>query len=843
MQQIYVTKRDGSKELFDADRINRSIERACEGLEDKVSMITQIATETELTLYDGVKERELDEATINAALQNVKDDPQYDIVAKRLLLKTSYSAVLGQYNKSSEEAQKMHEEKFAVYIKTATESGMLDRRMVEKYDLEKLGAALDISRDDLFNYAGLSSLLSRYAIKGIDGHAQETPQFFFMRVAMGLSFNEENPTEQAIAFYDRMSELMYIPGGSTNVNAGTSLPALSNCFLLQVEDDMAHIAKSVADVMLISKATGGIGLSLTKLRATGSPLKTSNTVSSGPTPFAKIFDVAIHAIQRAGKKKGALCFYMETWHLDFMEFVEWRHNSGDDLEKMRTADTAALISDEFMKRVENGEPWYLFDPAETPELVELYGSEFSKKYKEYVEKAEAGKMRTFRKMPAKEVYRKMVVQLQGTSHPWITWKCPMNLRALNNNTGTIHMSNLCTEICLPQDRDNIAVCNLASLNIAKHINKEKKEVEWQKLEKTVRITMRHLDNLVDINELPIEEARKSDRENRAVGMGVMGFAEAVEFMGWPYDCEETYDFADRIFEFVSYMAIDESANLAEERGVYRNFPGSMWSKGFVPIDSLKIMQEDRGIDLTVNMESKHGGLDWDALRARVKKGMRNATVMAVAPNANIGLVASTTPGIDPRFAQVFSRNKISGKYLDINVNLVNDLKALKIWEQVREDILISQGDIAGIETIPQEVRDRYKTSFSTSPHAFIEVAARAQKWVDQALSRNMYLNTRDNEEIMDIYSAAWKKGLKTTYYLHMKPRHTAEQSTTKVNKSTAIGKAGFGAFRGKPATQPATDTPAEPSIEKVDNQSQPSESLAKVCPIDPALKTQCDSCQ
>lgn len=845
--QIYVTKRDGSKAPFDADRINRSIERACEGLEDKVGMVTQIATETELTLYDGVTERELDEATINAALQNVAEDPKYDVAAKRLLLKTNYSAVLGQYKKDEEgAAQALHEEKFPGYIKSAVEDGMLDRRMVEKFDLEKLAKAINITRDELFNYAGLSSLLSRYAIKGRDSHPQETPQFFFMRVAMGLSYNEEDPTDQAIKFYDRMSQLLYVAGGSTNVNAGTAIPALSNCFLIQVEDDMGHIAKSVADVMLISKATGGIGLSLSKLRATGSPLKSSNTVSSGPTPFAKIFDVAIHAIQRAGKKKGALCFYMETWHLDFPEFIDWRHNSGDDLEKMRTADTAALISDEFMKRVNAGDAWYLFDPGETPDLVELYGAEFSKRYAEYVELAEAGKMRVFKKMPAREIYRKMLVQLQGTSHPWFTWKDPMNLRALNNNTGTIHMSNLCTEICLPQDKDNIAVCNLASLNISKHINIEKKEVEWQKLEKTVRMIIRHLDNLVDINALPIEEARRSDRENRAVGMGVMGFAEAVELFGLAYDSEEAYDFADRIFEFVSYMAIDESANLAEERGSYRNFPGSMWSKGYVPVDTLKVMEENRGVPLTVDKSSKHGGLDWDALREKVKRGMRNATVMAVAPNANIGLVANTTPGIDPRFAQVFSRNKISGKYLDVNINLVNDLKELNLWDKVRTSILESKGDIADIETIPPHIRDRYKTSFSTSPYAFIEVAARAQKWVDQALSRNMYLETRDNEEIMKIYNTAWEKGLKTTYYLHMKPRHTAEQSTIKVNKAASLGKVGFGALRNKPATPTEESNPTtEPKegISKVEDSIKSTEALLKVCPVDPSLRAQCDSCQ
>jgi len=846
---ITVTKKDGTQEKFNADRINKSIQRACEGLEDSVGMVTQIATETELTLYNGVTEKELDEATISAALQSVKDDPSYDIAATRLLAKTTYRSVLGDYDKDDKNgAQKLHEANFVAHIEKMVVDEMLDERMGKTFKLGELAAAIDCSRDDLFNYAGLSGLLNRYALKNRDQSSAEVPQYTFMRIAMGLSFNEKNPTEQAIIFYNKMSNLDYIAGGSTNVNAGTRTPALSNCFLIQLEDTMDHIAKSVADVMLISKATGGIGMSVSKLRATGSPLKSSNTISSGPTSFAKIFDVAISAIVRGGKKKGALAFYMETWHLDFPEFIEWRHNAGDDLEKMRQANTAAWISDEFMKRVVAGDDWYLFDPAETADLIELYGAAFSKRYAEYIVKAEAGEMFKFKKVTARELYRKMLASLQGTSHPWLTWKDTINLRAINNNTGTIHMSNLCTEICLPQDRDNIAVCNLASINIVNHFDRETKEVDWQSLEDTVRISVRHLDNLVDINDIPVAEAKHSDIQNRAVGLGVMGIADAIEKMGWSYDSNNAFDFVDKIFEFVSYMAIDESAELAQVRGSYPNFEGSGWSKGMVPIDTLQTLEDDRGVPLTVDKESKHGGLDWDLLRVKVKNGMRNATLMAVAPNANIGLVANTTPGMDPRFAQVFSRNKISGKYLDINGNLVADLKELGLWEQVREDIIANHGDIESIEVIPPHIREIYKTSFGTSPYAFIEVAARAQKWIDQAISRNMYLATRDNDEIMNIYTTAWEKGLKSTYYLHMKPRHTAEQSTLKINKSASIGKKGFGGakkggFGGtKPVVAPANATQGgdAPGAKGVGNGDQ---MAAGTCPVDPSLRAQCDSCQ
>jgi ribonucleoside-diphosphate reductase alpha chain len=791
---ITIAKQDGTKEAFNADKINRSIERATMGLTDPVSKVIQIATETEITLYDGISTDELDQATINAAVQNIKDDIEYDKIATRLLLKTIYRKVIGDYEKDdATDLKKKHRDGFISYIKDNVGAGKLDARMVECFDLEALADTLRIERDDQFQYAGLSGFLNRYAMKNTKTQeSMETPQYFFMRIAMGLSYNEKEPTEWAKTFYEKMSRFEYVAGGSTNLGAGTPRPALSNCYLLEIHDDMGHIAKSVSDVMLLSKGSGGIGASVTKLRAAGSPLKTNNGTSTGATPFAKIIDTAIRAIQRGGKKKGALCFYMENWHIDFPEFIDWKHNAGDDYMRMRTANTACFLSDEFMKRVEAKDDWYMFDPAETPDLNELYGDAFSKRYAEYIEMADAGKMRVFKKVPAEEQFRNIISALQSTSHPWITWKDSINLRALNNNTGTIHMSNLCTEITLPQDKDNVAVCNLASINLAAHISR--KEINWSKLEKTVRLAVRQLDNLIDINVLPIPEAEKSDKENRAVGLGVMGFSDTIEQLGMAYDSEHTYNFADRVFEFISYMAIDESANLAAERGSYKNFEGSGWSKGMVPVDTLKNLEENRGIELSIDKGSKHKGLNWDLLRSKVKKGMRNATLMAVAPNANIGLLVGTTPGFDPRFAQVFSRNKISGKYMDVNHNLVKDLKNMCIWDKVKDLIIEHQGDISDIPGIPDHLKAIYKTSFTTSPYGYIEVAARAQKWVDQSLSRNMYLETRDIDETMDIYSTAWKKGLKSTYYLHLKPRHSAEQSTVKVDKSAKFNKKAFGAF-------------------------------------------------
>lgn len=838
---IFITKRDGTKELFNADKINLSIERACEGLANPISLVMQIATDTRLTLYDGITSDELDKATINAAIQNIKDDTDFDKIATRLLLKTIYKKVIGSYDVDSKaDLVKKHRDSFISYVKNGVADNRLHSDMQTRYDLEKLADALDITRDDLFLYSGLDGLMNRYSIKSVKQEYLETPQYFFMRVAMGLSYNEEDPTAWAIRFYEKMSRHEFIAGGSTNLGAGTMRPSLANCFLLEIHDDMTHIAKSVSDVMLLSKGSGGIGASITKLRASGSPLKSNfGGASTGPTPFAKVIDTAIRAIQRGGKKKGALCFYMENWHLDFPDFVDWKHNAGDDYLRMRTANTAVFLSDEFMKRVISGQEWYMFDPAETSELNELYGRAFSEKYKEYAAKAERGELRTYKKVPAQEQFRQILVSLQSTSHPWLTWKDPINLRALNNNTGTIHMSNLCTEICLPQDKDNVAVCNLISVNLAAHINN--KEVNWSRLEESVRLAVRQLDNLIDINKLPIPEAVKSDKENRAIGLGVMGLADVFEKLGLSYDSEHAWNFTDRIFEFVSYMAIDESANLAQTRGSYMHFPGSRWSQGMVPIDTIKILEEDRGRPVTVSKGSQHKGLNWDILRSKVKRGMRNATLMAVAPNANIGLLAGTTPGMDPRFAQVFSRNKISGKYMDINQNLVKDLKNMGIWEKVRESIIESQGDIADIPGIPQHVKDIYKTSFTTSPQAFVEVAARAQKWIDQAISRNMYLETRDIDETMKIYTSAWEMGVKTTYYLHMKPRHTAEQSTVRVNKAEKMGKIGFaglaGALSSKPASfgaplQKSLDIaePASVVVSSLDNPVAPAITLDAVAP-------------
>lgn len=778
MSNITVTKRDGSKEPFDANKINAAILQAAEGLPDQVSKVVQIATELQLTLFDGITTEQLDAAVIQTTLQNVKDDPDYDKIAARLLLKTIYKGTLGDYE-TADELKKLHAREFPKFVKSAVKDGLLDERMSDgRFDLKKLGEALEPARDDLSKYLGVITNRNRYALRKQNGEPLETPQFTHMRIAMGLSYNEKNPTEAAIEFYNHMSNLEYVPGGSTRVNAGGSFPQLSNCFLLNVDDDMESIAKSVRDTMWIAKGTGGIGIGFTKLRAAGSPVKTTNTESTGPIPFMKMIDTALFAVSRKGKKAGAAAIYMENWHLNFGQFIDLRSNSGDPYMRTRFANTAVFISDEFMKRVQKDQDWYLFDPADTPDLTELYGDEFSARYKEYIKLAEAGKLRVFEKISARQQFKQILTSLQATSHPWLTWKDTINVRALNNNTGTIHLSNLCTEITLPQDKDNIATCNLISINLSAFLN-EDKTWDWDRLKEAARAAIRQLDNLVDITQTPIPEAMHSNEQTRAIGLGVMGFTDVLEKLSICYESNEAYDLIDQLTEFISYHAIDQSADLAAELGSYPAYKGSGWSKGVLPIDTLETLSDSRKLKVKVDHKTR---LDWDVLRKKVKKGMRNATLMAIAPTANIGHIAGTTPGIDPQFAQIFSRSTLNGKFLEVNNNLVRDLKKLDLWEKLKEEIFASQGDIQNIDEIPQAIRDVYKTSFQLSPYAFIEVAARAQKWVDQAISRNMYLETRNIDEYVEVYSEAWRRGLKTTYYLHVKPRHQSEQTTVSVEK-------------------------------------------------------------
>ncbi len=838
---IRVRKRDGSLEPYDADKINRALERAATGLADPIAKTMQIASELAITLFDGITTEQLDQGLVQTALQGVKDDPDLDTVASRLLRKTIYKNVLGDYDvESATDLGMRHRARFAAYIARGVGEGLLDQRLATDFDLDKLGAAIDPSRDDTLRYIGLVTMTNRYTLRGRDGDPLEVPQYFWLRVSMGLALGEADPTAAALDFYDAMSSLEYLAAGSTLANAGTPHPQLSNCFVMDMQDDIANIAKTIGDVMWLTKGTGGIGLSVSKLRSEGSPIRSNNTTSTGPIPFMHTIDSILRAVSRGGKKFGALCFYMENWHLDFPQFLDVRQNAGDPYRRTRTANTAVWISDEFMRRVRNDEPWYLFDPLEVSDLGELYGSEFSARYAFYVEEAEAGRLRAFTKTGAREQFRSILISLQTTSHPWLTWKDTINNRALNDNTGTIHLSNLCTEITLPQDKDNVAVCNLASINLSRHLADG--GIDWDRLARTTRLAVRQLDNLIDITISVVPESEISNAQNRAIGLGVMGFTDIAEQLGLPYASERAHQLIDEIMEFVSWQAIDASADLARERGAYANFAGSGWSHGRVPIDTLADAELSRGVTLTVDRTQR---LDWDALRTKVAGGMRNSTLMAIAPTASIGLVAGTTPGLDPQFSQIFSRTTSSGKFLEVNRNLVRDLQQRGLWERCREPILRSQGDLSRVDGIPEDLRSIYQTSFQVPATAYVEVAARAQKWIDQAISRNIYLESRDVDEMQATYLAAWEKGLKTTYYLHMKPRHTAEQSTVAVNKAKTISTSSrFGFGRARPEPSAAREPEPElPFVADVSADQLPLVEDGLVCPTDPQDRLNCEACQ
>ena len=846
---IRVRKRDGSLAPYDGNEVAASIIDSARGLDDAVARATLLQAEVEITLFDGITTDALDEAVIQVALGNAKDDPAFDTIASRIAVKKLYKEVFGNTHDSlgdvdPEQVHDLHRSYFPRTIAKLVADGYLDERLERIFNLEALAAALDPTRDDLIGFTGVRTMINRYLLRTPDKKALEVPQYFWMRVAMGLSITEDDPTSSALTLYNSMSNLRHLAAGSTLVNAGTPSAQLSNCFVMRTEDDLEHIAQTIRDVMWITKGTGGIGLSMSDLRCEGSPIRSDNTASTGPIPFIHTFDSTLRAVSRGGKKLGALCFYLENWHMDFPQFLDLRQNSGDPYRRTRTADTAVWISDEFMKRVAKDEDWYLFDPAETPDLTELTGSDFSKRYAQYVEQAEAGKIKRFRRTTAREQFRAILVSLQTTSHPWLTWKDSINTRALNSNTGTIHSSNLCTEICLPQDRDHTAVCNLASVNLAAHLAgpRGKRRLDWDQLAATTRLAVRHLDNLVDITASAVPQAQRSNEENRAIGLGVMGLTDMLEQIRVPYDSPDACEIVDRVVEFISWHAIDTSADLAAERGAYPMFEGSGWSRGMVPVDTLAVLERDRGIPVDVDRTTR---MDWDALRAKVRTGIRNATLMAIAPTASIGFIAGTTPGLDPQFSQMFSRATSAGKFLEVNRNLVADLKDLGLWDSTREELLRRQGDPSEIDAIPASLRHLYRTSFTLDPIAYLNVAARAQKWVDQAISRNIYLASRSVGDMEDLYTAAWRMGVKTTYYLHMLPRHTAEQSTVAVNKAAGRRNGPRRGFATTVRRSSRTATIEKPVIEEFDEVKPVSLNLidGTTCPVDPQERQQCESCQ
>ncbi|QIA27785.1 ribonucleoside-diphosphate reductase subunit alpha [Thermaerobacter sp. PB12/4term] len=718
----------------------------------------------------------LEELLVQAATQNLHRDPEFERVAVRARLRQLYRQVLGEPVPGPER----YRAAFPAYIRRGVACGALDERLLA-FDLDELAGALRPERDESLPFIGLVTLADRYLVREPESRRLlETPQFLFMRVAMGLALAEEPGQREAWArrFYHAMSTFRYLPSTPTLFNAGTPHHQLSSCYLADVHDSMDHILEAARDFGLLAKFAGGIGASVTRLRAAGSPVRGINGESSGVIPFVHFYDALIKAVNQGGRRRGTLAVYLEPWHLEIEAFLDLKRNAGDPYLRAHSVNTALWIPDEFLRRVEAGEPWYLFDPAYVPELPERFGAAFRDAYAARVRQAEAGELpaRAWKRVEARGLFREILATLQETSHPWLVFKDAGNARSLL--PGVIHSSNLCTEIFLPTTADEVAVCNLASVNLARHVGPA--GIDWEALAATVAVAMRGLDNVIDLNLYPIEKARRSNLRHRPVGLGVMGFAEAVNRLGLGYADPETAELADRVLEFISYHAILASHRLAEERGSFPAFAESGWARGKVPLDTLADLEEERGRPVTVDRSAR---LDWEGVRARVRQGMRNGAVLAVAPTATISLIAGTTPSLDPPYSNVFSRQTLSGKFLEVNRVLVEELRQRGLWEAVRDRIVEERGDLQAIAELPADLRRRYPTAYQVPPEAYLEIAARAQKWVDMGISRNLFLADRDLEAMERVYREAWRRGLKSTYYLFMAPRMYAEPSTVRVNKA------------------------------------------------------------
>jgi len=760
---VNVTLADGSKVPLDNNRLQSVVDEACDSIEGVDRNI--ILNDVLKNLFDGVNESDISNAVVMSARTLIEKEPNYSNVAARLLLDKLRSEALTFIEEMSTQAtQKQMAERYPDYFKKyifrGAELGLLDHELA-KYDLDKLGHALIAERDTQFTYLGLQTLYDRYFI-----HSEETrfelPQAFFMRVAMGLAINELDREGRAIEFYELLSSFDFMSSTPTLFNSGTCRPQLSSCYLTTVPDDLDGIFGSIKDDALLSKYAGGLGNDWSRVRALGAHIKGTNGKSQGVVPFLKVANDTAVAVNQGGKRKGAMCAYLETWHLDIEEFLELRKNTGDDRRRTHDMNTANWIPDLFMKRVAEEKDWTLFSPHVVPELHELYGAEFEAKYVEYEQMAANGELTNFKTIPATMLWRKMLSMLFETGHPWITFKDPCNLRSPQPHVGVVHSSNLCTEITLNTSDDEIAVCNLGSVNLPRHVDEN--GLNEEKLQKTINTAMRMLDNVIDYNYYSVTKARRSNLRHRPVGMGIMGFQDALYKLRLPYASEEAVEFADSSMEMVSYYAIQASTELAEERGTYSTYQGSLWSQGILPIDSMDRLSETRGDYLQVNIEQN---LDWDSLRERVKTvGMRNSNCMAIAPTATISNICGVSQSIEPTYQNLFVKSNLSGEFTVVNPYLANDLKELGVWDDVMvNDLKYFDGSVQSIDRIPDDIKNIYASAFEVDPRWLVEAASRRQKWLDQAQSLNLYMSEPSGKKLDNLYKLAWVRCLKTTYYL------------------------------------------------------------------------------
>ena len=770
--RLIVKEESGQSVVFDFNKIKDSIAEASEDFLKEVN-VDAIADEVIRNIYDGITTNDIQKALILASTSFIERDPAYSYVAGRLFLQKVYKEVLA--TRSMEPAR--YKSAFVDGLRRGVEAGLVDKRMLD-YNLQEMAEALDLERDKLLQYMGLHTLYERYFMK-LNEQLVELPQSFWMRVAMGLALNEENKQEKAKEFYNLLSSLKFVSSTPTLFHAGTTHPQLSSCYLTTVKDDLNHIFKCLSDNAQLSKWSGGLGNDWTDIRSTGALIKSTKVPSQGVIPFLKIANDVTVAINRSGKRRGATCAYLETWHLDIEDFIDLRKNTGDERRRTHDMNTSNWIPDLFMKRVLNDEDWTLFSPNDVKELHDLYGKKFEEKYREYEEKAKNGMMKNFKVVSAKKLWRKMLSMLFETGHPWITFKDPCNIRSPQDHCGVIHSSNLCTEITLNTSKEETAVCNLGSVNLARHIVDG--NLDEAELTKTVKAAIRMLDNVVDLNFYPTVEAKNSNLKHRPIGLGIMGFQDALYKMDLAFESEEALDFSDSVMELISYNAILGSSELAKERGTYETYKGSKWDRGIFPVDTIEMLEKERGIPIEIE---KKGKLDWTPVKEHVKQhGMRNSNTLAIAPTATISTISGCFPCIEPIYRNIYVKSNISGEFTVVNSYVVEELKQIGKWNKdMLDQLKYYDGSLQLIPGIPQNLKNKYKSAFEIDPIQALKMTARRGKWIDQSQSHNVFMAGTSGKQLSDIYLTAWKLGLKTTYYLRSLGASQVEKSTLDASK-------------------------------------------------------------
>ncbi len=768
--------RDGQLEDMDFSKLQDQVAEACEGIQDLCST-GDLVEEVQKQFYNGITPKEIGRSMVLAARARIENDPAYDTVAGRLVLNIIYRESLGKSATNGDLAA-LYRDKFDNFIQIGIEARRISPGLAT-FDLERLAAALDPKRDELFPYLGLQTIYDRYLLH-IEGRRIEAPQYFWMRVAMGLAIGEgDQKNDRAIEFYNILSAFRFTSATPTLFNAGTLHPQLSSCYLSTVSDDLDHIFKSIADNAKLSKWAGGLGNDWTNIRATNSHIHGTNGQSQGVIPFLKVVSDTAVAVNQGGKRKGAVCSYLETWHLDVEEFLDLRKNTGDERRRTHDMHTANWIPDLFMKRVVEGRDWTLFSPDNVPDLHDLYGVAFQERYEHYENEAAEGRIKLSRTIPARDLWRKMLTRVFETGHPWITFKDPSNIRSPQDHCGVVHSSNLCTEILLNTSEEETAVCNLGSINMLNHITDGK--LDHEKLEETINTAVRMLDNVIDINFYPTSEAKNANQRHRPVGLGLMGFQDALAACGISYASDEAVEFADTSMEAISYFAITASSRLAAERGRYSSYDGSKWDRGLLPVDTIELLENERGMPVKMDRSST---MNWDAVRAQVAEhGMRNSNVMAIAPTATISTIIGVTQSIEPTYKHLFVKSNLSGEFVQVNINLINELKERELWcDDLLEAIKYFDGALGEVPGLPEDIKARYVTAFEMDSSWLIRCASRRQKWLDMGQSLNLYLDKPNGKRLDDMYHMAWEYGLKTTYYLRTLGATTVEKSTVDINK-------------------------------------------------------------